>query len=984
MLVVFGFAVFAGFSGLEAQTLTTGALAGKIRSPNGEPLTEVLVTTTDLTTGITRSVTTDFTGGFELRQLPPAEYELVAERLGFRPVRVTGLPVRAGQRSPVTIVLAPAAPPVDSVEVIRYSGGAATATRPGVSEFFPQFSLRGLPFVRGELTELLRLSSVADPELTIEGLPARFNVLAMDATRYAPAWPGVSPGAAAFPTNMFESAELLTNAVDVEWSGFTGGVLNGFTRRGGREFRGEVFADWGGDMGSSAETFDATAESFTNVQGGAFLSGPFSGDSARFAIGLFGRRHETPQAPLWQNTAQANAVIASARDNFGLDLGGLVAPSVARTDALTAFGRVDWQVAPGHALDLHVSYAGIPETSASPSFAGPLSIVTPLKASDVVVGATLYSSLGASAVNELRLGLASSSAEFDEEAADLADVASTFVIPESLFFGADALRPHRSLRNSLQISDAIHFQVGSHQLKLGAAFDAQSVEEAQRPGDRVTVYFGGASQLAARQGVAVQVDPLADAEFSTSLLAGFLQDTWRPQEGLEITAGVRYELESLPSDEVILNTEWARLTGLDNSAIASSKSRISPRVSASWNVDGQHTWIFRAAGGIYYDRFDPALFSEVITNDGTNVRRYVGALNWWPQGAAPDTGRVAPALSLLAPEFQSPRSTRASFGITRSLGRDGALHLAASMRETKNLPRRVDLNRSTTPLAHDQHGRPIYGALVQQGGLIVAQPGTNRRFDGFDLVHAINADGTSQYQALSAMLEWSVTDELGVVARYTYSNATDDWLGANVYGGMFGIDPGLDAQLAGDWADATSDFDAPHRVAVAGELNVVSGIKLAGVYRYRSGYPFTPGFPVGVDVNGDGAANNDPAFIDTGIAGAGEIVASWDCLRSQAGRFAERNSCRSDGVHSLDGRLSISLSSFGLGPVELRLDAFNVLQSDAGVVDNAFYRIDPAGQLTNNGSGTVLLPLTANPDFGKTRVPLVPARLLRLGIQLKW
>ena len=67
---------------VSAQTLTTGALAGTIRSATGEPLTGVLVSIRDLASGLTRSVTTDFRGSFNIQQLAASEYEAVAELAG--------------------------------------------------------------------------------------------------------------------------------------------------------------------------------------------------------------------------------------------------------------------------------------------------------------------------------------------------------------------------------------------------------------------------------------------------------------------------------------------------------------------------------------------------------------------------------------------------------------------------------------------------------------------------------------------------------------------------------------------------------------------------------------------------------------------------------------------------------------------------------------------------------------------------------------
>src|SRR5690606_39160634 len=112
-------------------------------------------------------------------------------------------------------------------------------------------------------------------------------------------------------------------------------------------------------------------------------------------------------------------------------------------------------------------------------------------------------------------------------------------------------------------------------------------------------------------------------------------------------------------------------------------------------------------------------------------------------------------LTLLGPEFRAPQTLRASAGIARRIGTTMSLYASAVARRTDYLPRRVDLNRVPGAIARDQHGRPIYGHLVQRGSLIAASPETTRRFAGFDLVSAINADGRSEYRGLTVGVEGS-------------------------------------------------------------------------------------------------------------------------------------------------------------------------------------------------------------------------------------
>ena len=132
-----------------------------------------------------------------------------------------------------------------------------------------------------------------------------------------------------------------------------------------------------------------------------------------------------------------------------------------------------------------------------------------------------------------------------------------------------------------------------------------------------------------------------------------------------------------------------------------------------------------------------------------------------------------------------------------------------------------------------------------------------------------------------------------------------------------------------DWRDARSDFDLPHRVSAGFEFRPRTSFspRVAALYTYRSGYPFTPGFRDGVDVNGDGSGFNDPAFVDIAVPGTQELVNSWECLSALVGRFADRNSCRQPGVHSLNVRLAFTIGAPQGTSAEVFADGINLLES---------------------------------------------------------
>jgi hypothetical protein len=146
--------------------------------------------------------------------------------------------------------------------------------------------------------------------------------------------------------------------------------------------------------------------------------------------------------------------------------------------------------------------------------------------------------------------------------------------------------------------------------------------------------------------------------------------------------------------------------------------------------------------------------------------------------------------------------------------------------------------------------------------------------------------------------------------------------------------------------------------------------------------PFTPGFRSGVDVNGDGAFGNDPAFVDDRVAGVSEMFDKWDCLRHQVGRFAARNACRGPGVHTLDLRAAVPFRLFGY-PLQMTVDGLNLLDSYIPILDHALFLVDRSSTLsTDPATGQVVLPLVINPNFGQQVGRHATGRRLRVGVSV--
>jgi len=310
-----------------------------------------------------------------------------------------------------------------------------------------------------------------------------------------------------------------------------------------------------------------------------------------------------------------------------------------------------------------------------------------------------------------------------------------------------------------------------------------------------------------------------------------------------------------------------------------------------------------------------------------------------------------------------------------------------SYHHTDYILRRTDANRVPIQFGETQEGRPVYGDLVQQGGLLSPVPGSNRRFDGFDQVHVLSPTGYADYAEFTALLERQVPKGLSYSLSYTFSRTEDNQLGLRSLDPADQLNPFPDGLDGADWADGRSDLDVPHRAAIGADyrLGDKTPVSFGARLRYRSGLPFTPGFQPGVDINGDGAGNNDPAYLDAGLNGLSAALTNGGCT-SLTNVFAERNSCREDAAYGLDLRFSIGLPIRAAdgSHLALTLDAFNVVSSAIGIVDRALVLVDPNGQLHKDGSGNVTVPLTVNPNFGNLLSRRNDPRMIRVGVRMEY
>jgi hypothetical protein len=294
-----------------------------------------------------------------------------------------------------------------------------------------------------------------------------------------------------------------------------------------------------------------------------------------------------------------------------------------------------------------------------------------------------------------------------------------------------------------------------------------------------------------------------------------------------------------------------------------------------------------------------------------------GAVN-----APPITAR--PNVTVFDKDFGAPRAWRASLGVQRRLFDRMQLSVDANYARGVNQYGFRDLNLAATPRFSlgAENGRPVYaspGAIVPATGAVSII--SSRVAPQFGQVIAISSDLQSESEQLVVAANGITRAGAIFNVSYTLSRAKDQSSagGGSATGGFSSATTAGDPNVR-EWAP--SNFDRRHSFVGTVTYPFNEGLELTAIGRLSSGAPFTP--MVASDINADGA-RNDRAFIfdpsaatDTGVANAMRRLIDKsasriaDCLTSQIGTVAGRNSCIGPWQPSLDLQVNYRPRAFGL------------------------------------------------------------------------
>jgi len=353
------------------------------------------------------------------------------------------------------------------------------------------------------------------------------------------------------------------------------------------------------------------------------------------------------------------------------------------------------------------------------------------------------------------------------------------------------------VQNSFQFYDDAFLTHGAHAIKIGFAVERiqNNTLAVTRPNG--TFNFSGLQSFLTNQPLSFTIgDPIVQNELSTRLtiLAGYVQDNWRFRRNLTLNLGLRYEMETNPTQAHI---PFHVLTSLTTAPVDQSHPwqtnptvrNFEPRIGFAWDPTGNGKTSVRGGFGI----FDVLPATWVINQELSQAAPFALSLaaSNLPAGAFPHLAGVPPlgATSALGyfPEQKPHRNYAMNWNLTiqRQFGQTLTATIGYVGSHTVHSPFTTDTSNSVGPpqviqtpagtlwpCGPDGTGNPCAVGFLPTGTTAAPVPSTV--FNPFvGQIRPTFFSTSSHYSALEAQINKRMGHGLQGQASYTWGKCID-------------------------------------------------------------------------------------------------------------------------------------------------------------------------------------------------------------------
>jgi len=849
------------------QTVTSATLSGRVEDAGGAVVSGASLTATNLDTNQTQTATTGYDGRYRFPYLQVGSYKLSVEAQGFASL-TKHLTVTVGQALDLPLKLEVAG--LSAQVNITSDVPVIEAVRTQITETIRPDEINALPLNGRNFLDLALLipgvsptntgsnqrfaetSAVPGQGISIAGQRNLYNSFVVD---------GVSANDdAADLTGTYYSEEVInqfqviTSGGIAEFGRASGGVVNVVTKSGTNDWRGNLYGFARNQRFDARNPLAPTKDLLTQAQYGASLGGPIKRDRAFFFTNFEQTRRN--YSAVITIAPAAVATINSRLNAVGYKgqlLGTGVVP--ASFDTTNFFARVDHKLNNRHQLNARYSLYHI--TAANSRNVGGLNAVSrgsDLDNTDQTISVSNITTLNSRTLNEARFQYTNS-----RLGAPINDPVGPAVgISGVANFGTATSSPLQRDINLFEAVDNVSTQLGAHSPKVGVDVLYNRVRIVF-PGAVQGVYaFNSLASFLTGNYSTFQQAFGVPSQFQSNPNAGFFgQDEWRVKSNFTVNAGLRYDLQFLPSP------------------IHTDTNNIAPRLGFAY-APGDRRTVIRASFGIYYDRIPLRASSNALQRDGAKylVVQFAPTQPGAPVfpnvlAAQPATLITKPNITRIDPNIEASYSEQASLQLERELPSNAVLSVGFLHLRTLHIIASRNVN---VPTVQASAGVPNLGRPDPNWGNI-------SRFE---------SAGDSFYNGLVVSLSKCAARWANLRVSYTLSKTTDD------AGNFFFSTPQNNFDLRDDMG--RSDNDQRHRLVVSGSLQALGkgkeglsralrGFQLSYIYTRASRLPFN--ILLGSDRNFDTNNNDRPVGVGRNTGKVFDF-ASFDLRLTRRFRLTER------------------------------------------------------------------------------------------------
>lgn len=281
-----------GVASAQAQA-STADLTGTVVDQNDAAIPNATVIVVNSSTGISRTVTTNETGEYQVIGLQPGAYEVSASANSFKTLKISNVKLTVGQRAELTIKLEVGGGADVVVDIDASDVKLVETTSTVVSNTIEQERIQNLPInERSAIGFLLTISTVGRDNgrpigpaptsgLNIGGQRGRSTLVQVDGSDFTDN--SINASRSTVSQEAVQEYQVAINSYAPEFGRAIGGIVNVVTKRGTNEYRGNVFGFIRDKTIQARNSFSPVAKpDFRRTQWGGTFGGPIRPDKTFF------------------------------------------------------------------------------------------------------------------------------------------------------------------------------------------------------------------------------------------------------------------------------------------------------------------------------------------------------------------------------------------------------------------------------------------------------------------------------------------------------------------------------------------------------------------------------------------------------------------------------------------------------------------------------------------------------------------------------